>query len=116
MSELLKYARARDDQNFRWRIAAAMTLRAQTLANQADLPMPSKQLVDWVLENPMQAHQAMVTAVSVNAGVAANITVVDSAVRTDAVPDADIIKVVANQWDAVSARIQRVATTTGVLG
>ena len=104
--ELIKYARAKDDENFVWRIAAAMTLQAQYNSQQAgEYSAASTRLTDWVLSNPMEPLDVMIAFVSTNATVAANVTVgVDGAVDTSAVPDDDIKYVVGASWEAVAAR------------
>jgi len=101
MSNLLKYARARDDQNFIWRIAAAMMVHAQEVEHW-ELPDQQRELVAWVLANPMVAHQTMVNHVSTNTAIAANVVVENGAVNTDNVPDDDIQYVVNGAWDAVA--------------
>jgi hypothetical protein len=101
MSNLLKYARARDDQNFIWRIAAAMMVHAQEIEHW-ELSNQQRALVTWVLANPMVAHQTMVNHVSTNTAIAANVVVENGAVTTDGVPDDDIQYVVNTAWEAVA--------------
>jgi len=101
MSNLLKYARAKDDQNFIWRIAAAMMVHAQEIEHW-DLPANQRAFVTWVFANPMVAHQTMVNHVATNTSIAANVVVENGAVSTDSVPDDDIQYVVNQAWDAVA--------------
>jgi hypothetical protein len=101
MSNLLKYARAKDDQNFIWRIAAAMMVHAQEIEHW-ELSEQQRALVTWVMLNPMVAHQIMVNHVSTNTAIAANVIVENGAINTDSVPDDDIQYVVNQAWDAVA--------------
>ncbi|MFM9430073.1 hypothetical protein [Arthrobacter sp. MP_2.3] len=101
MSQLLKYARAKDDQSFVWRIAAAMMVKAQEIEFW-DLQPASRALVDFVLDNPMQAVPAMVNHVSTNPSIAENVTVSNGTVSTEDVPDGDIQYVVGDKWDRVA--------------
>lgn len=100
MSNLLKYARAKDDQNFVWRIAAAMMVRAQEMEFW-DLSVHSKSLVNWTLNNPMIAPAAMVNHVATNPQIAANVSVTPM-IDTSSVPDTDIQFVVNEKWDRVA--------------
>lgn len=121
MSDLLKYARARDDQNFVWRISAAMMVRAQEMEFW-DLATNSRSLVNWVLNNPMVCPAEMLNHVSTNPAIAANVNV-ESGVDTSGVPDADLQFVVNEKWDRVAdsmfnsnvpvAKRSATATTSG---
>lgn len=101
MSDLLKFARARDDQEFVWRIAAAMMVRAQE-TEFWDLPVNERSLVNWTLNNPMTAPPFMVNHVSTNASIAANVVAENGAISTSAVPDGDIQFVVNDKWARVA--------------
>lgn len=101
MSDLLKYARARDDQDFIWRIAAAMMVRAQE-TEFWDLPVNERSLVNWTLNNPMTAPAFMINHVSTNSSIAANITVENGTVTTSGIPDGDIQFVVNEKWARVA--------------
>lgn len=101
MSDLLKYARARDDQDFIWRIAAAMMVRAQE-TEFWDLPVNERSLVNWTLNNPMTAPPFMINHVSTNSSIATNITVENGTVTTSGVPDGDIQFVVNEKWARVA--------------
>lgn len=101
MSNLLKYARMRDDQTFIWRIAAAMMVRAQEKEFDTALTANAKSLVNWTLNNPMVAPPAMVNHLSTNPTIAANVSVTPS-IDTTQVPDADIQYVVNEKWDVVA--------------
>ena len=103
-SNFLKMARARDDQDFVWRISAAMTVKAQYQA-EFELNPASRAMTDWVLDHPMEELPRMVAFVSTNGTVAGKITVTDGAIDTSAVPDSDIEYVVGDRWDTV-ARLQ----------
>lgn len=100
-SNLLKYARARDDQDFGWRIAAAMMVHAQELDTQ-ELAPPSRAFTDWVLKNPMVPHERVIAFVSTSPSIAANVTVEAGTVSTAGVPDDDIQFVVNEVWDRVA--------------
>lgn len=97
----LRMARAKDDQNFVWRIAAAMTVKAQYQA-EFNLSPSSRALTDWVLDHPMEDVPRMVAFVSTNGTVADKITITDGAIDTSAVPDTDIEYVVGDRWDTVA--------------
>ena len=101
MSDLLKYARARDDQEFVWRIAAAMMVRAQE-TEFWDLPVNERSLVNWTLNNPMTAPPSMVNHISTNPAIAANIVTENGGVVTSGVPDGDIQFAVNEKWGRVS--------------
>lgn len=103
-STLLKYARARDDADFRWRIAAAMSLKAQA-EEKWDLAPASRQLNDWVLANPMVSVERMVAAVATNPAIAADVTLTGGIVDTSAVPDDAIVYTVNQKWDAVAGQL-----------
>lgn len=104
-SLLLKYARVRDDQEFKWRIAAAMQLKAQEAAGET-LPDDQRQLVDWVLDNPMVPLERMVAAVAVNKNIAAYVTLTDDVVDTTGIPDSDIVYVVTEvEWARVARNL-----------
>jgi hypothetical protein len=100
-SNLLKFARARDDQDFGWRIAAAMQVRAQEIENW-ELSAPSRAFTGWVLNNPMVPHERMTAFVSTSPAIAENITVESGAVSTAGVPDDDLQFVVNEVWDRVA--------------
>ena len=102
---LLKYARARDDRDFVWRVAAAMTIEAQyKLGANPDMTIEARKLMDWVLDNPMVDDQLMIAFASTDETVAEHITIVDGAVKTADVPDEAIKGVVGRRWDLVAAR------------
>jgi hypothetical protein len=101
MSNLLKFARAKDDQAFVWRIAAAMMVRAQE-TEFWDLPTNSRSLVNWTLNNPMIAPPEMVNHVSTSPAIAANVVMTGVAVDTSGVPDGDIQFVVNEKWSRVA--------------
>lgn len=103
--DLLKYARARDDRDFVWRVAAAMTVEAQyKLGEQPDMTLEARKFMDWVLDNPMVEDQLMIAFTSTDEVVASHITIMDGAVKTANVPDEAIKSVVGRRWDLVAAR------------
>lgn len=101
MSDLLKYARARDDQEFVWRIAAAMMVRAQE-TEFWEVTVNERSLINWVLNNPMAVPQTMVSHVATNATIAAGVVIENSAVDTSGIPDGDIQYVVNDKWARVA--------------
>lgn len=103
--ELLKFARARDDRDFVWRVSAAMTVEAQyKLGAQPDMTVEARKLMDWVLDNPMIEDHLMLAFASTDENVAAHITIEDGGVSTAAVPDTAIKDVVGRRWDLVAQR------------
>lgn len=96
-SQLLKYARARDDADFVRRISAALIVRAQE-QEFWDLAPEVRSFVDYVLEHPMEPVPAMINRVSTNPGIAALISIENNVVDTSAVPDNDIQYVVNDQF------------------
>lgn len=115
-SQLLKYARARDDQDFTWRIAAAMMVHARE-QEFFELVPAERQLVGWTLDNPMVPNGTMVNFVSTTPAIAANVTITaNGAVSTAGVPDSDIQYVVNTVWPKVAASLfepKPASTTTG---
>ena len=101
-SQLLKFARVRDDQEFKWRIGAAMTLKAQALENDGNVSAASRLLINWVLDNPLQVPFPMLAQVITNGTVAGNVSIADNVINTSAVPDGDIEYVVGATWDTVA--------------
>lgn len=102
---LLKSARARDDQDFVWRVSAAMTVEAQyRLGANPDMSGEERQLMDWVLENPMTPQPLMLAFASTDPAVVEGIAIDDGAVTTALVKDAAIQGVVGQRWKTVAAR------------
>lgn len=100
-SLLLKYARAKDDPDFVWRISAAMSVHAQEIEFW-DLSPASRALTEYVLANPMESVERMVNHLSTSPAIAANITINMDQVITSAVPDGDIQYTVNTKWDIVA--------------
>lgn len=101
--ELLKFARARDDQDFVWRVTAALTVKAQYMAEvPGDSSAQALAMRDWVLENPMTPVEMMTAFAATMPEVAANVTIIDGAVDTSAVKDTDITYIVGAKWDTVA--------------
>lgn len=104
-SELLKYARARDDQDFVWRVSAAMTVEAQyKLGANPDMTVEARKLMDWTLDHPLVSDDLMICFASTDENVAKDITVTDGAVNTSDVTDTAIRAVVGARWDIVAKR------------
>jgi hypothetical protein len=108
-SNFLKMARARDDGEFVQRIAAALTLKAQSQA-ELELTPESRAMTNWVLERPMESLPRMVAFVSTSDTVLEHITLIDNTIETQGVPDSDIEAVVSEKWDIV-ARLQFAQTS-----
>lgn len=103
--ELLKFARARDDQSFVWRIAAAMTLEAQyKFGAQPDMSREARMLMEWTLDHPMESDPTMIAFVSTDAGIASHIIINEGLIDTSNVPDGAIRTVVGARWDIVANR------------
>lgn len=102
--KFLKIARAKDDEDFVLRIAAALTIKAQ-YQSEFVLEPASRAMTDWVLDHPMEPIPRMVAFVSTNGTVAGKLQLVDNAIITAEVPDSDIEYVVGDKWDTV-ARLQ----------
>lgn len=103
--ELLKFARARDDIQFVWRVSAAMTVEAQyKLGANPDMTLEGRKLMNWVLDNPMEPDPLMVAFASTDATVASSIEMDGGTVSTAEVPDAAIKAVVGARWNIVAAR------------
>lgn len=102
---LLKYARARDDQDFVWRVAAAMTVEAQyRLGANPDMTLEARKLMDWVLDNPMTGDPIMLAFASTDQEVAAGVNIENGAIITANVRDTAIQNVVGARWNVVAAR------------
>lgn len=102
-SLLLNTARAMDDGQFVWRVAAAMLYEAEYKAMADGIPAESKTMAEWVLANPMVPMVTMTAMVAVNDEVAQNVTVnANGGVNTDAVTDTQIKYVVGAKWDTVA--------------
>lgn len=102
--DLLKYARARDDQDFEWRVSAALTVQAQYLADvPGDASVESLTMRDWVLDNPMVPITMMTSFAATMPEIAAKVTISpDGAVVTSEVLDNDIRYIVGVKWELVA--------------
>jgi hypothetical protein len=104
---LLKYARARDSQEFVWRVAAAMTVQAQYNyeAKPADQTVESLKLTDWVLENPLQPLAMMTAFAATHPPIAAKVKYEQGTIDTADVLDEDIKYAVGTKWPLVAAKM-----------
>jgi hypothetical protein len=102
MSNLLKFARLRDDREFVWRVAAAMSIRAQEI-EAWDLDANQRALVEWVLNNPLTTPYAMLNQLAINPGILAQVSMEAGVIDASAVPDDDIQYVVNDRWITVAA-------------
>jgi hypothetical protein len=108
-SKLLKMARSRDDRDLSLRTAAALTLRAQEVKGW-DLPVDTRALVEWLLSNPMREIGQAMSFITANPTINSKITVIDGAISSDAVEDADIEFVVSKDLDAIAAAVRKYGT------
>lgn len=100
---LLKYARARDDQDFTWRVTAALTVKAQYMADvPGDSSVEGRAMRDWVLDNPMVPIEMMTAFAATMPEIAANVTIDGGTVDTAHVLDTDISYIVGAKWDTVA--------------
>lgn len=103
-TQLLKFARARDDQDFVWRVTAALTVQAQYMADEpAGASVPGLAMRDWVLDNPMTPIDMMTAFAATMPEIAANVTIIDGAVDTSGARDEHINYIVGVKWDTVAA-------------
>lgn len=111
-NDLIKYARARDDQNFIWRTAAAMLLEARYKFNaNPDMTAEARKLMDWVLDNPLVAPALMVAFVATEQPVADGITYEDGVIDTSGATDAAIKNAVGFNWNTVANKMFLTAPT-----
>lgn len=104
---LIETARAMDDARFVWRVKAAMLIKAKE--EFAKTPTTAtKQAFDLavlVLKSPMMDERTMVALVAVDPAVSELVAIADGdVVSTDAVPDADIQRVVNAEWPNVARK------------
>lgn len=100
--KLINTARALDDQNFRWRVAAAQlnTAAAKVGATGNDYNFAIRTLMD-----PQKVDPSMLGFVSVDSAVSDAVVVnAEGTVSTDAVLDSDILRVVQARWSAVATK------------
>ncbi|UIW13505.1 hypothetical protein PQD80_gp21 [Arthrobacter phage Lizalica] len=105
-TELIKYARARDDQDFVWRVAAAVLLEARYKfeANPV-MSLESRKLMEWALDSPLTAPPLMVAFVAADAAVASGVVVDNGAVITSGASDAAIKAAVGASWETVARQM-----------
>lgn len=101
--ELLKFARARDHQDFAWRVTAALTVKAQYMAEMPEgASVEGLAMRDWVLDNPMTPVEMMTAFAATMPEIAEKVTIVAGAVDTSQVLDTDITYIVGAKWDTVA--------------
>lgn len=102
-TQLLKFARARDHQDFIWRVTAALTVKAQYMAEvPGDSSVEGLALRDWVLDNPMTPLDMMTAFAATMPEIAAKVTISGGTVDTAHVRDSDISYIVGAKWDTVA--------------
>lgn len=99
---LLATARALDDQELRWRVAAACVHHASGFASMP--PGHAQNYAFWTLLHPQDVDPSMVAFVTAWAPVADKITVSNGSVSTSGVLDEDIMDAVQQSWDLVAAK------------
>lgn len=105
-NDLIKYARARDDQDFVWRTAAAVLLEARYKFDaNPDMSVESRKLMDWALDNPLVAPNLMVAFVATSQPVAAGITYEDGVIDTSGATDTAIKNAVGFSWETVAKKM-----------
>lgn len=105
MSDLLKSARALDDDRFRWRVQAAMIVAAQAKLTEND------PLALSVLSYPQQEDTRMIALVASDEVVRAGISVDgDNTVDTESVTDEAIQAAVMAAWGVLSGVVGRAET------
>lgn len=102
-TQLLKFALARDHQDFIWRVAAALTVKAQYMA---DVPggasVEGLAMRDWVLDNPMVPLEMMTAFAATMPEIAAKVTIDGGTLDTSLVLDQHINYIVGVKWDTVA--------------
>lgn len=104
-TELLKYARTRDDYQLRERITAALMVEAlYRVEAKPDQTVEALSMTNWILDNPLQPIGLMTAFAATMPEIAAKVTIADGAVDTSEVLDSDIRYIVGAKWDAVAAK------------
>lgn len=103
MSDLLKFALVQRDETFVQRVSAAMLIYARYIDGN-DMSVESKNMVDYVMENPLVPVREMVLTVAVNGTVTSKVSVAKGVADASGVPDTDITYVVESQWNVVAAK------------
>lgn len=102
-TQLLKFARARDHQDFIWRVTAALTVKAQYMAEvPGDSTVEALAMRDWVLDNPMTPLEMMTAFAATMPEIAAKVTIDGGTVDTSHTLDTDITYIVGAKWEAVA--------------
>lgn len=104
-TELLKYARTRDDYEIRERVTAALMVEAlYRVEAKPDQSVESLAMTNWILDNPLQPIDLMTAFAATMPEIAARVTVSGGAVDTSEVLDSDIRYIVGAKWDTVAAK------------
>lgn len=102
-TQLLKYARARDHQDFIWRVTAALTVKAQYMADVPDgASVEGLAMRDWVLDNPMMPIEMMTAFAATMPEIADRVTIDGGTVDTSHALDQHINYIVGAKWDTVA--------------
>lgn len=103
--DLLKYARARDDANFGFRVSAALMVEAlYRVETKPNVSVEALAMMNWVLDNPLQPIDLMNAFAATMPEIAAKVTITDNAVSTTDVLDSDIKYIVGAKWDTVATK------------
>lgn len=102
-TQLLKFARARDHQDFIWRVTAALTVKAQYMAEvPGNSSVEALTMRDWVLNNPMTPIEMMTAFAATMPEIAELVTITNGAVDTSMAKDTHISYIVGAKWETVA--------------
>ena len=102
-SELLKYARARDDFEFVARVSAALMVKAlYRVEARPTMTVEAERMANWVVDNPLVPIDLMTAYAATMPEVAARVAVENGAVNTSEVLDNDISYIVDAKWNVVA--------------
>lgn len=111
MSDLLKIARAVNDDRLRSRVAAAMLLHTLTIANSPSATPKDKALAMYVVSSPSQPDPSMIAIVASDPAVVEAVELNGDVPNTDNVADEDIKRVVAARWSTVAWKYSNAASS-----
>lgn len=105
-TDLLKYARTRDDYQLQERVSAALMLEAlYRVEAKPDQSVEAVAMTNWILDNPLQPIDLMVAFAATMPEVAAKVTLLEGGgADTSEVLDSDIKYIVGAKWNAVATK------------
>lgn len=89
MSNLLKFARIQQNEEFVSRVSAATLIRAREIGAW-EMTDGQRAFITYVTDNPLVSVPAMVIAVATNTSVINNVNIADGVADAAEVPDGDI--------------------------